>query len=44
LSNYESEAAARSAGVGRSIAAVQKASGLALIAGTPEPGGRHEQK
>jgi outer membrane protein, heavy metal efflux system len=44
LSNYESEAAARSAGVGRSIAAVQKASGLALIVGTPEPGGPHEQK
>ena len=44
LSNYESEAAARSAGVGRSIAAVQKASGLALIAGTPEPGGRHDER
>jgi outer membrane protein, heavy metal efflux system len=44
LNNYESEAAARSAGVGRSIAAVQKASGLALIAGTPESGGRHDEK
>lgn len=44
LSNYQSEAAARSAGVGRSIAAVQKASGLALIAGTPEPGGIHVEK
>jgi outer membrane protein TolC len=44
LSNYESEAAARSAAVGRSIAAVQRASGLALIAGTPDPGGIHGEK
>jgi outer membrane protein TolC len=44
LSNYESEAAARSAGVGRALAAVQKASGLALIAGTPEPGGIYVEK
>ena len=44
LDNYESEAAARSAGVGRSIAALQKASGLPLIAGTPEPGGSNVEK
>ncbi len=44
LSNYQSEAAARSAGIGRSIAAVQKASGLALIAGTPDKGDFHVEK
>jgi outer membrane protein TolC len=43
LSNYESEAAARSAAVGRSIAAVQKASGLPLIPGTPGWGASDEK-
>ena len=43
LSNYESEAAARTAAVGRSIAAVQKASGLPLIPGTPGWGASDEK-
>jgi len=43
LSNYQSEAAARSAAVGRSIAAIQKASGLPLIPGTPGWGASDEK-
>ena len=35
LNMYEAEAAEREAGVGRALAALQKASGIALIAGTP---------
>lgn len=44
LSMYELEAAGRRSGIGRALAAVQKASGLALIEGTPRVGGDHEQK
>jgi cobalt-zinc-cadmium efflux system outer membrane protein len=39
LDNYESEVETRAAGIGRSIAALQKASALPLIEGTPERGG-----
>ncbi len=38
LDNYESEIAARTSGIGRGVAALQKASGLPLIEGTPKPG------
>ncbi|HYU36108.1 MAG TPA: TolC family protein [Thermoanaerobaculia bacterium] len=41
LDLYQREAAARAAGIGRALAALQKASGLPLIAGTPDPGGDH---
>jgi outer membrane protein, heavy metal efflux system len=44
LDLYQREAAARDAGVGRALAALQKASGLPLIAGTPEPGGSNAEK
>lgn len=43
LDNYESEHAARAAGIGRALAALQKASGLPLIEGTPKTGERHAQ-
>ena len=38
LDTYESELAVRTSGIGRGIAALQKASGLPLIEGTPKPG------
>jgi outer membrane protein TolC len=43
LDNYESEHAARAAGIGRALAALQKASGLPLIEGTPKTGEHHVQ-
>jgi outer membrane protein TolC len=39
LDMYEGEIATRTSGIGRGIAALQKASGLPLIEGTPNPGG-----
>jgi cobalt-zinc-cadmium efflux system outer membrane protein len=44
LDTYESEMATRSAGIGRALAALQKASGLPLIAGTPETGVTHAER
>ena len=44
LDNYESEIATRTSGIGRGIAALQKASGLPLIEGTPNPGETHVEK
>jgi cobalt-zinc-cadmium efflux system outer membrane protein len=44
LDTYEGEIAARASGVGRAVAALQKASGLPLIEGTPAPGGQHVEK
>jgi outer membrane protein TolC len=44
LSRYQWEAAARASGIGRALAALQKASGLPLIPGTPEGGGVHDEK
>lgn len=44
LDTYEGEIAARTSGVGRAVAALQKASGLPLIEGTPEPGGQHVER
>jgi len=44
LDTYESEIAGRTSGIGRSIAALQKASGLPLIEGTPKPGETHVEK
>jgi outer membrane protein TolC len=41
LDSYESEIASRTSGIGRGIAALQKASGLPLIEGTQKRGGRH---
>ncbi len=41
LDMYEGEVAGRVSGVGRGLAALQKASGLPLIEGTPKPGGQH---
>jgi outer membrane protein TolC len=41
LDTYESEIASRNSGIGRSVAALQKASGLPLIEGTPKPGETH---
>jgi outer membrane protein TolC len=41
LDLYQREAAARATGIGRALAALQKASGLPLIAGTPDPGDDH---
>ncbi|MFN2633465.1 MAG: TolC family protein [Thermoanaerobaculia bacterium] len=43
LDTYEGEIATRAAGIGRALAALQKASGLPLIAGTPSPGEPHEK-
>jgi outer membrane protein TolC len=44
LDTYESEIASRTSGIGRSVAALQKASGLPLIEGTPKPGETHVEK
>src|SRR5437016_5374514 len=44
LDNYEAEIATRTSGIGRGIAALQKASGLPLIEGTPNPGETHVEK
>lgn len=44
LDMYEGEIATRSSGIGRALAALQKASGLPLIPGTPEMGGIHAEK
>jgi cobalt-zinc-cadmium efflux system outer membrane protein len=44
LDSYETEIAARISGIGRGIAALQKASGLPLIEGTPKPGETHVEK
>ena len=44
LDTYESEVAGRTSGIGRSLAALQKASGLPLIEGTPKPGETHVEK
>lgn len=44
LDNYDGELATRSAGIGRALAALQKASGLPLIPGTPEIGGIHAER
>ncbi|MDQ6892745.1 MAG: TolC family protein [Acidobacteriota bacterium] len=41
LDTYESEIATRSAGIGRALAALQRASGLPLIPGTPGTGDIH---
>jgi outer membrane protein TolC len=43
LSFYEREAVARASGAGRAVAALQRASGLPLIPGTPEAGGFHDE-
>jgi outer membrane protein TolC len=44
LDRYRQEAAVRASGVGRALAALQKASGLPLIAGTPGEGGSDAEK
>ncbi|MEO8190066.1 MAG: TolC family protein [Acidobacteriota bacterium] len=44
LDTYEGEIATRSAGIGRALSALQKASGLPLIPGTPETGATHAEK
>lgn len=44
LDNYQSELAMRTAGIGRAVASLQRASGLPLIEGTPKPGERHVEK
>jgi cobalt-zinc-cadmium efflux system outer membrane protein len=44
LGFYQREAAARASGIGRAVAALQKASGLPLIPGTPEAGGSNDEK
>jgi outer membrane protein TolC len=44
LDRYRQEAAARASGIGRALAALQKASGLPLIAGTPGEGDSHVEK
>lgn len=44
LDTYEGEIAARTSGIGRGVAALQKASGLPLIEGTPKPGEIHVEK
>ena len=41
LDNYQTEIAMRTSGIGRGVAALQKASGLPLIDGTPESGEDH---
>jgi outer membrane protein TolC len=41
LDLYQREAAARATRIGRALAALQKASGLPLIPGTPDPGDGH---
>lgn len=44
LDTYESEIAIRVSGIDRGLAALQKASGLPLIEGTPKPGEGHVEK
>jgi cobalt-zinc-cadmium efflux system outer membrane protein len=44
LTFYQREAAARASGIGRALAALQRASGLPLIAGTPGEGGSHAER
>ena len=44
LDTYQSEIASRTSGIGRSVAALQRASGLPLIDGTPKPGETHVEK
>jgi outer membrane protein TolC len=44
LDRYRQEAATRASGIGRALAALQKASGLPLIAGTPGEGDSHVEK
>ncbi|HEY7216395.1 MAG TPA: TolC family protein [Thermoanaerobaculia bacterium] len=44
LDSYQREAAARAAGIGRALAALQKASGLPLIPGTPDSGDSDVEK
>jgi cobalt-zinc-cadmium efflux system outer membrane protein len=44
LDTYQTEIAARTSGIGRGIAALQKASGLPLIEGTPKPGETHVER
>ncbi|HEX9945694.1 MAG TPA: TolC family protein [Thermoanaerobaculia bacterium] len=44
LDQYQREAAARAAGIGRALAALQKASGLPLIPGTPGSGESNAEK
>ena len=44
LDRYRQEAAMRASGIGRALAALQKASGLPLIAGTPGAGDSHGEK
>ncbi len=44
LDRYRQEAAMRASGIGRALAALQKASGLPLIPGAPEEGGSHVEK
>jgi cobalt-zinc-cadmium efflux system outer membrane protein len=43
LDHYRQQAAARGAGIGRALAALQKASGLPLFAGTPDGGDSHAE-
>jgi len=44
LDSYRQEAVRRGSGIGRALAALQKASGLPLIAGTPDAGDSHGEK
>jgi outer membrane protein, heavy metal efflux system len=44
LSMYQREASARASGIGRALAALQKASGLPLMTGTPGAGGVHDKE
>ncbi|MGH9363975.1 MAG: TolC family protein [Thermoanaerobaculia bacterium] len=44
LDTYRGELAMRRAGTWRALAALQKASGLPLVPGTPESGGNHVQR
>jgi outer membrane protein, heavy metal efflux system len=44
LDLYQREAAARASGIGRALAALQKASGLPLIEGTPDSGDPNVEK
>jgi cobalt-zinc-cadmium efflux system outer membrane protein len=41
LDHYRQQSAARGAGIGRALAALQKTSGLPLLAGTPDGGDSH---
>jgi outer membrane protein TolC len=44
LDRYRQEAVVRASGIGRALAALQRASGLPLIAGTPGEGGSDAEK